>query len=329
MHKPVPPAKFSQIAPPNENYTYFEERERNPFVPGATAFNLVNAGWMADFALLAYGDENFINDKFNRSGLTAAGFKLKFFSRQTTQCFVAHNEEFAVLSFRGTEIDNFMGAFADWVRNFDFNPVDDVSGGRVHRGFAQNTAAVWNDSDQNGLKDYLSQVLGSGKRTLWITGHSLGAALATLAAERAVREGGFSVNGVYTFGSPFTGDASFKEHYGAQNLQSRTYRFVNSLDVVRSLPPDDEYRHVGQLKFIDASGHVHEELATEPETGGERPLPTRGQQCAVRLFGSLGRKICMRLENLLNLTIPAPFADHAPIYYAVHTWNNLSAGHVE
>jgi triacylglycerol lipase len=330
MHKPVPPAKYSQIAPPNANYTYFEHKERYPFVAGATGFNLVNAGWMADFALLAYGDEAFINGKLERSGLTAAGFKLKLFSRQTTQCFVAHNEEFAVLSFRGTEIDNFMGAFADWVRNLDFKPVDDASGGRLPRGFAQDIAAVWNDgSDQASLKGYLQQILASGTRTLWITGHSLGAALAVLAAERAVREGGFTVNGVYTFGCPYTGDASFKRHYSAQDLQSRTYRFVNSMDVVRRLPPGDEYEHVGQLKFIDSGGHVHEDLATEPDAGGALPLPTRGQERAVRLFGLLGRRISALLENLFRLTIPAPFADHAPIYYAVHIWNNLPASHLE
>ncbi|MDX6613104.1 MAG: triacylglycerol lipase [Blastocatellia bacterium] len=327
MRKPVPPATFSQIVPPNENYTYFEDHQSHPFVAQATTFDLVNAAWMADFALLAYGDETFIKEKLDRSGLTAAGFNLKFFSSQTTQCFVAHNDEVAVLSFRGTEIDNFMGAFADWVRNLDFKPVDDESGGLVHRGFAQNLAAVWNDADnESSVKSYLAQILASGTRTLWTTGHSLGAALAVLAAERAVREGGFAVNGVYTFGSPCTGDPRFHEHYVTQNLESRTYRFVNSLDVVRKLPPGKEYEHVGQLKFIDAGGQVHENPTAE--SGASDPLPsvTRGQERSVRLFGLLGRKISALLENMFTLTIPAPFADHAPIYYAVHIWNSLSAG---
>jgi hypothetical protein len=327
MRKPVPPAKFSQIVPPNENYTYFEDQQNHPFVAGANSFNLVNAGWLADFALLAYGDEAFVKDKLNLAGLTDAGFHLQFFSSKTTQCFVAHNDAFAVLSFRGTEIDNFMGAFADWVRNLDFKPVDDASGGRVHRGFAQNIAAVWNDdANQNNVKRHLQQLLASGTRTLWITGHSLGAALAVLAAERAGRDGGLQVSGVYTFGSPCVGDAGFREQYEARGLQSRTYRFVNSLDVVRRLPPGEDYQHVGQLKFIDASGQLQKDRTVEPDAGAALPLTTRGQERTVRLFGLLGRKIGALLDNLFRVTIPAPFADHAPIYYATHIWNSLPAG---
>jgi triacylglycerol lipase len=324
MHKPVPPAKLSHIIPPNANYTYFEDKERHPFNPNATGFNLVNAGWLVDFALLAYGDENFISVRLEQSGLIAAGFTFKFFARQTTQCFVVHNEAFAVLSFRGTEIDNFMGAFADWVRNLDFKPVADSSGGRVHRGFAQNIAAVWDDTGEAGLRNYLKRILESGTRTLWITGHSLGAALAVLAAERAVREANFVVNGVYTFGCPCVGDGGFKDHYTAQGLYDRTYRFVNDLDVVRRLPPGSEYQHVGQLKLLDANGILHEGLAREPDGDGDLPKPTPGQERAVRLSRLLGRKLAALSESLFDLTIPAPFADHAPIYYAVHSWNNLS-----
>ena len=326
MRKAVPPAKFSQIAPPNENYAYFEDQQNSPFVADANSFSLVNAGWLADFALLAYGDEAFIKDKLDRSGLTGAGFHLQFFSSKTTQCFVAHNADIAVLSFRGTEIDNFMGGFADWVRNLDFKPVNDPSGGRVHRGFAQSMAAVWNDdANPDSVKRHLQQLLASGTRTLWITGHSLGAALAVLAAERAAREGGLRVSGVYTFGCPCAGDASFREHYQARDLQSRTYRFVNSQDVVRRLPPGEDYQHVGQLKFIDASGQLREELAVEPDAGRGLPIATRGQERMVHLFGLLGRKVGARLDNLFTVTIPAPFADHAPIYYATHIWNSLAA----
>jgi triacylglycerol lipase len=323
VNKPVPPAKFSQIVPPNANYTYFEDKEPYPFNPNAIGFDLVNAGWLADFALLAYGEEDFISGRLEASGLTAAGFAFKFFTRQTTQCFVAHNEAFAVLSFRGTEIDNFMGAFADWARNLDFKPVEDSSGGRVHRGFAQNIAAVWDDTGEASLRNHLQRILESGTITLWITGHSLGAALAVLAAERAVREADFVVNGVYAFGCPRIGDGGFKDHYTAQGLHDRTYRFVNDLDVVRRLPPGSDYQHVGKLKLFDANGIMGEEFAIEPKDDGDLPQPTHGQERAVRMSRLMGRKLAAISESLFDLTIPAPFADHAPIYYAVHSWNNL------
>ncbi len=306
MNKPLPPAKFKQIRPPNQNYAYFEDKERHPFQPQATSFELVNAGWLADFALLAYGDEEFIRRYFQVSGLTDAGFAFKFFSRQTTQCFVTHNPEFAVVSLRGTEIDNFRGALTDWMRNFELLPVSDDSGGRVHEGFKRDIKAVWQQ-----LREHLQPLLESGTRTLWITGHSLGAALATLAAERAARDGQFAVRGVYTYGSSRVGDDGFKQAYATRGLDARTYRFVNNVDVVPKLPPVDFYKHVGQLKFIDRDGHLRLDMTDEADAIEPDLLK--------RLRGK-GRAL---LENLFGLTIPAPFANHAPIYYATRIWNNV------
>src|SRR5260370_968651 len=232
MDKPLPPAKFKQIRPPNENYTYFEDKERHPFLHQATSFELVNAGWLADFALLAYGDEEFIRRFFKLSGLTDAGFDFKFFSRQTTQCFVAHNPEFVVVSLRGTEIDNFRGALTDWLRNFELLPVSDDSGGRVHEGFKRDMKAVWQQ-----LREHLQPLLESGTRTLWIAGHSLGAALATLAAERAVRDGRFAVQGVYTYGSPRGRDRRVRPACPARGHAARTHRFVNHIYFLPKHPP--------------------------------------------------------------------------------------------
>ena len=308
MKKILPPAKFKNIRPPNENYTYFEDKEQHPFRHDATAFELVNAGWLADFAMLAYGNEAFIKRFLDQSGLTAAGFVLKFFSEETTQCFVVHNDKFVVVSLRGTEIDNFRGALADWIRNFELIPEPDDSGGSVHEGFRKDLKAVWQK-----VKDYLQPLLGSGAgRTLWITGHSLGAALATLAAERAVRDAHFAVQGVYTYGSPRVGDAMFKQKYLERGLDARTYRFVYNVDVVRRIPPGEAYTHVGQLKFIDKDGHLHDEMPDEDDAGIED------------LLARLGHRRFALLKNLLGFTIPAPFANHAPIYYASRIWNNVS-----
>jgi len=322
MNKPIPPAKYHNIRPPNNNYTYFEDIQNHAFLPLATSFELVNAGWMADFAMLAYGNKPFIQKKLDDSRLTADGFVMEYFSRDTTQCFVVHNDNFVVVSMRGTEIDNFWGAFNDWRRNLEFRPEPDDSGGLVHGGFIEHMAAVWNDTNGvQGLKSYLQPLLAGGTRTLWITGHSLGAALATLAAERAVRDAGFDVRGVYTYGSPRVGDIQFKQNYEARGLNAKTYRVVYDIDVAQRLFPGDAYTHVGQLKFIDAHGHLDTDAPNPTAEDGGFPEPTGEQECAVRLYRVLGQGSAL-VANAFGLTIPAQFADHAPIYYASYIWNN-------
>jgi triacylglycerol lipase len=307
INKPLPPAKFHLIRPPNENYTYFEDFANNPFRPDATGYELVNAGWLADFALLVYGDETFVQS--HAAGLTAAGFAIKFISVDTTQCLVAHNDKFIVIATRGTEIDNFWGAISDWAVNLEFELGPDESGGQVHEGFRELINQAW-----PVIEAHVREIQADGApRTLWITGHSLGAGLATLVAERARRVAGFAVSGVYTWGSPRVGDETFKQKYAEVGLADRTFRFVNNTDIVPKIPPGDTYTHVGLLKYFDAAGHLHDvtdEASIEVETD---PL---SHFTAWKL----------RLEAQLGIIIPSIFADHAPIYYASYVWNNYAQG---
>lgn len=305
INKPLPPAKFHLIRPPNDNYTYFEDFTNNPFRPDATDFRLVNAGWLADFALLIYGDENFVQT--HAAGITAAGFTVKFISVKTTQCLVANNDEFIVIAIRGTEIDNLWGALTDWVENLEFFPVPDDSGGRIHEGFKELMAETW-----PVIEARVREIQADGvPRTLWITGHSLGAGLATVAAERARRVAGFAVAGVYTWGSPRVGDETFKQKYTALGLADNTYRLLNNTDIVQKIPPGEAYTHVGRLKFFDAAGHLHD-VADESSIEVETDARAHFKSLKLKLAGRFG------------FLIPSIFADHAPIYYASYTWNNYA-----
>ncbi len=67
------------------------------------------------------------------------------------------------------------------------------------------------------MEAYLDGLCGDGSRRVWFTGHSLGGALATLAAGRYER-----APEVYTFGAPRVGDG---EH--VKSLDTPVYRFVN------------------------------------------------------------------------------------------------------
>jgi triacylglycerol lipase len=94
---------------------------------------------------------------------------------------------------------------------------------------------------------------GSG-RLLHVTGHSLGGALATLAALRLQKERLYPVQTVYTYGSPRAGDSDFALAFDAL-LGTRCHRVVNNEDLVTRVPMRSMgYKHIGQIAYIDERG---------------------------------------------------------------------------
>lgn len=87
--------------------------------------------------------------------------------------------------------------------------------------------------------------------TVLITGHSLGGALATIAA--AAWQGKYPISGVYTFGQPAVGRGEFQDFFN-QHYTNKFFRFVNDKDIVAKIPPN--YRHVGELYRFDGDGQL-------------------------------------------------------------------------
>ena len=54
MPKPIPPATVDYVFPPNHNYHYFADGDRHVFRHRAKRFEVVNAWWLAEAALLSY-----------------------------------------------------------------------------------------------------------------------------------------------------------------------------------------------------------------------------------------------------------------------------------
>jgi predicted lipase len=185
---------------------------------------------------------------------------------------------------------------ADWLVNIDFLPAPWERGGKVHTGFKNALQEVWHD-----LENYISDLQNNG-RTIWVTGHSLGAALATLAADRYG-----NIQGLYTFGSPRVGDRDFEEGF---NLNA--YRFVNNSDIVTKVPPAGMYRHVGELRFIDSNGILREQWS---------PGSNWGDQIEEKLKNFIDVNGQSRKQFSEILT--DPITDHVPTRYAIHIWNNI------
>jgi hypothetical protein len=172
-------------------------------------------------------------------GLT--GFRS--FSGRSTQAFVAQDDERRYLVFRGTESTNHI----DWMRDAEFRPVGGVFDTRVHSGFRRALDEVWDE--------ITPEVIG-GDRRLVLTGHSLGAGLATLAAARLIANG-TQVDDVYTYGSPRVGLRDFATAYNAA-LGRDTFRIINHIDIVTRVPLlVQSYRHVGGRMYFDGSGQFH------------------------------------------------------------------------
>ena len=140
-------------------------------------------------------------------------------SANATQAFVASNSKIAVLSFRGTEANRMKDIRADAKATQTICP----TGQRLHSGFMQHYDDISPD-----LQITLDKSEVKGK-PLFITGHSLGGAVATIAARRLDPERQLAA--CYTFGSPRVGTESW-----VGQIKTPIYRIVNSADPVPMVP---------------------------------------------------------------------------------------------
>jgi triacylglycerol lipase len=123
----------------------------------------------------------------------------------------------------------------------------------VHCGFKLALSHVWDELDA-----CVAAFQDQGQ-SFWLTGHSLGAALATLAAARW-RKADKPVHGLYSFGGPRAGNRSFERTFD-QDFGTRNFRFVNNADLVTRVPLRAmEYSHAGTLLYFDSKG----KLQTDP-----------------------------------------------------------------
>jgi triacylglycerol lipase len=184
--------------------------------------------------------------------------KIKFIEHKATntELFMASFDDCIIISFRGTQ------SIADWLQDGQIALVPFRTMGLVHFGFR---TAVENVFDE--ITATLQAWAGKG-RTVWITGHSLGGALALMTAaclrfpvdpSKTLAQ---PIAGLYTFGQPRVGTSSF---CGAceGDFGNLYFRYVNNQDIVTRVPPrlPLPYRHTGQIKFIDNDQIIHDDEA--------------------------------------------------------------------
>lgn len=228
--------------------------------PRAWGWEPFREAWLAECSLAAYEPRQPSSVRMEAAFADMRGFAFS----ESCQGFAAWSPSpgYAVLAFRGTD------SAEDWRADSDHALVAaHWCHGRVHRGFAGALAAGW--PGLLALLDLVPEGL-----PLLVAGHSLGGALAVLAAARLRAEGRPGPVRVATYGQPKVGDARFSRISGPANW----VRVALRDDPIPLLPPSPNllrrYAHGGALAWIgpdgtldDSSGAAsrHERLARLPD----------------------------------------------------------------
>lgn len=295
MQRPraTPDLRFVFTPEADTAYRHFEGHADVPFDPAAVTLTRANAWWLAEAALLAYWDRGDAQQRF-----AAAGLDAEIVEHGETQVYVASMPGAVLVAFRGTESDRLGDLFDDarfglveWPR------------GRVHQGFRQALERVW-----DRLAERLAPLAAS--RTVWFSGHSLGAALATLAADRWA-----DTAGVCTIGSPRVGNRAFAAAFDAR-FGARALRYVNDSDIVTHVPTPFPlpYAHAGRLRHITADGRITGQTPALAHFVGD-------------VFGDVGHlhEVVGGLQAGAMRRAPDFLLDHMPRGYTTDLWNDHDA----
>jgi triacylglycerol lipase len=210
-----------------------------------------NAQALAKASELAYLPEDIGKSEF------AAQLEMgaRLISVGNTQAYIAQNKDHIVVAFRGTESPTTLEGLKDWLLSDAVNllilPTGRLGtdfaaagvGARFHQGFINALDSIWLPLF-NGIDEEIKR----SERPLWITGHSLGGALAVLSAWLFHRKF-VSVHQVYTFGGPMIGNQETSKAFDRE-LAGKVFRYVNGPDPVPKLPTmslmTNDYDHVQQ-----------------------------------------------------------------------------------
>lgn len=215
---------------------------------------------------------------------TELGLEARLFSAGNTQAYVATSDDHIVVAFRGTEAPTSIEGLKDWLLTDAMNLLmvpegrlgTDLAGAgvgaRFHQGFVNAIAEIWEP-----VLSAVEAEMKKAERPLWVTGHSLGGALALLAAWLFQRKM-INVHQVYTYGAPMIGNVAAIEAFDRE-FPKKIFRYVNNPDPVPKLP----------LMSLMANqyGHCQQEIGL-------------GEAAAASHFSDLASKA---VDGILNATI--------------------------
>ncbi|NJC74284.1 lipase family protein [Planosporangium thailandense] len=289
--------------------------------------NDVVAHTMAVCSGYAYADQRIVATMMTRLGLennhctmlscTVDGM----FISATAFLVQSSDGRVVILCYRGTQPLNFIS----WLGSGDVDPEEvtlSVAGStgsfRVHGGFYRNEritgddviAGLWRAVRGRSVHKSAEE-MPHPLEALYITGHSLGGAMAALRTVRLLSDHAFEpitekLKAVYTFGQPMLGCPDFaKACEGEKFLASNVIRYRYRNDVVPSFPPtmSGEFAHFGQeYRYSDSSWR-------------HSPQPTTQLSNLTELAAAPLALLSGPIKLLRKVPFPASWEDHNPQHY--------------
>lgn len=179
----------------------------------------------------------------------------RLISVENTQAYVASNDDHILVAFRGSENPATVDGFKDWFLTNALNllivpegplAVDFLAAGvgaKFHQGFVSAIGTIWPT-----LFPVIQEQVKAKDRPLWITGHSLGGALAMLGSW-LLKQKFINVHQVYTYGAPMVGNSATAAAF-AREFPNKIFRYVNAPDPVPLLPmmslAANDFSHTGK-----------------------------------------------------------------------------------
>ena len=278
----------------DEPIRYFCHQAKGTSLPcfserGMSSYDPLTSSWLAHCAILAYEAKQTIATTLASNGFA----QVTFFDQSSTQgYFAVHPGDegpnkcgpFGVVAFRGTEND-YKDILADaTILKRSIRRWRGTERFRVHGGFltalqhvlgtqaphVQGIEVKWEGLPglRNVLREHVQQCQNcqqgppqeassvDQRCAIYFTGHSLGGALAALAAYKCAGIHGLRLGALYTYGQPRVASREFATHLQA-NMPLQTFRVVNAADIVPRVPLWlMGFKHFGQYVYLTRNSGV-------------------------------------------------------------------------